>query len=103
MSGAAEAMLQNDWEHCPAAAPGRHKPRQGAGCGWKGRTAAIATLLRFHVVHHNSPLATLLKLAEDLMPSMLSDSDYAGEFVTLLLATFCCSGNETVFFQQKQD
>ncbi|BDA41598.1 probable fanconi anemia group D2 protein homolog [Coccomyxa sp. Obi] len=77
VSQAAGAMLQSDWDHCPAAPPGAAKPRTGAGCGWKGRTLAMGTLLKHHVLHHGRPLDMLLKLAESLTAPTLSDSEYA--------------------------
>lgn len=74
-------MLQSDWDHCPAAPPGAAKPRTGAGCGWKGRTAAMGTLLKHHIMHHGQPLDLLLQLAESLTAPTLSDSEYAGDFL----------------------
>ncbi len=74
-------MLQSEWEHCPAAAAGTAKARSGAASGWKGRNAAMATLLKYLVLHTPKPLDMLLKLAESLMEATLSDSEYAGLFM----------------------
>lgn len=95
VSRAAGLMLQSEWEHCHAAAAGTAKARSGAASGWKGRNAAMATLLKHLVLHRTKPLDMLLKLAESLMDATLSDSDYAGPdpqipFISIYLFISIC-------------
>lgn len=76
LSQAAGSMLKNDWSHCPASNGGKTTP--GDKPGWGGRTAAMCSLLKYHIRYDDEPLQLVLKLVELMLMDPVPEHEFAG-------------------------
>ena len=77
LSQAAGSMLQNDWSHDPHS-KFKGTAKQDAQSGWRGRSAAMAALLKYYISFDEEPLRLLLKLVDLLLDSCLPNSQFPG-------------------------
>lgn len=76
-------MLKKDWSHDPLLNK-RTKGKQDGQSGWRGRSAAMAALLRYYTIFDEEPLKMLLNLVDMLLEPSLPTSQFAGRWVACI-------------------
>lgn len=83
-----------DWSHDPHLTR-KTKAKQDAQSGWKGRSAAMAALLRYHISFDEVPLELLLTLVDVLSEARLPKCQYTGKFWHALFAAHALARSNT--------